>query len=175
MVLVAGQYDAGGLGRASLQDCAADVSKLSFGGSAGENAWVIASTTAVTESWVTGHSPVVSCVSATGSSPRRSSISFLSIFAHADAPSVNPIWKAEIRSNAEPCSSKPGSDALSDWIGSRNEIIVARTLLSPSPVLTVKRGDLPSATQRMYTPAKQSACCSETKDGVADPASWARR
>ena len=37
MVLVAGQYDVGGLGRASLHDCAADASKLSLGGSAGEN------------------------------------------------------------------------------------------------------------------------------------------
>ena len=30
----------------------------------------------------------------------------------------------------------------------------------------VKRGELPSATQRMYTPARQSACCSATSVGV---------
>src|SRR5581483_4976183 len=39
-------------------------------------------------------------------------------------------------------------------------IIAIMTLFSPSPLLSVKRGDLPSTTQRMYTPAKQSACCS---------------
>ena len=33
-------------------------------------------------------------------------------------------------------------------------------------MLRVKRGELPSATQRMYAPAKQSACCSDTSVGV---------
>ncbi len=31
---------------------------------------------------------------------------------------------------------------------------------------SVNRGELPSATHRMYTPAKQSACCSATSVGV---------
>ena len=58
MVLVAGQYDAGGLGRASGQSDADDASKLSCGGLAGENRVPIASTIARTDSSVTGHSPV---------------------------------------------------------------------------------------------------------------------
>ena len=101
----------------------------------------------------------------TGRSPRRWPISFRSIAAHDDAPSVNPNWNAETRSNAEPCSSSPeySSSLIS---GSRNEIIDASRLLRPSPVVSVKRGELPSATQRMYTPARQSACCSETSVGV---------
>ena len=33
-------------------------------------------------------------------------------------------------------------------------------------MLRVKRSEFPSATQRMYEPAKQSACCSATSVGV---------
>src|ERR1700731_467607 len=99
MVLAAGQYDAGGLGRASLHDCAVDESKLSLGGSAGENALVIASMIAFTESYLTGHSPVEFWVSDTGKSPRRCSTSFLSLTSLALDHSDNPNWNAEIRSN----------------------------------------------------------------------------
>src|ERR1700676_3164640 len=50
MVLVAGQYDAGGLGRAPEHDDAEPASKLSCGGLAGENSIVSASTMALTDS-----------------------------------------------------------------------------------------------------------------------------
>ena len=43
----------------------------------------------------------------------------------------------------------------------------ASTLLRPSPVDSAKRGELSSATHRMYAPARQSACCSDTSVGVS--------
>ena len=46
----------------------------------------------------------------------------------------------------------------------------ASTLFSPSPVLRVKRGELSSATQRMYAPDRQSACCSDSSVGVSSSA-----
>src|SRR5690625_1513378 len=104
MVLLAGQYDAGGLGLAPAHDDAASVPNVSCGGLAGVNVMVIASTIIRTDSSVTGTSPVSSCCSCTGSSPRRCSISLASMDLHDPAPSVNPNWNAEIRSNAEPCS-----------------------------------------------------------------------
>ena len=66
----------------------------------------------------------------------------------------------------------PESSSSSLSRGSRNEITAARTLLSPSPALKVKRSELSSATQRMYEPAKQSACCSATS--VRAPSSSGR-
>ena len=165
MVLEAGQYDAGGLGLASGQVEAEEVSKLRFGGSFGLNTRLSASTRDLVEPSVTGSSPVWSEGSSTGRSPRRSLISLMLIPAQAVAPSVKPNWNAEIRSNAEPCSS-PAAKSFSLSGGSRNEIIAARRSFNPSPVLRVKRGDLPSATQRMYTPARQSACCSATRVGT---------
>ncbi len=109
----------------------------------------MASTMERTEPSVTGNSPVWSSGSNTGRSPRRCSISLVSIAAHDDAPSVKPNWNADTRSNAEPCSSSPTSG--SDWLssGSRKAIIAASRLFSPSPVLRVNRGEFPSATQRM--------------------------
>ncbi len=104
MVLVAGQYDAGGLGRASGQ-LDGSVSKLNSGGADGVNLVFSASMNERTDSSVTGHSPVSPCCSATGSSPRRCLTSLASMAAHAAAPSVKPNWNAEMRSNAEPCSS----------------------------------------------------------------------
>jgi hypothetical protein len=65
----------------------------------------IASTIERADSSVTGSSPVWSAGNSTGRSPRRWPISWASIAAHEDGPSVNPNWNAEIRSNAEPCSS----------------------------------------------------------------------
>ena len=107
----------------------------------------IASMSDATEASVTGNSPSWSDGSPTGRSPRRCLISGRLIAAHAEAPSVNPNWNAEMRSNAEPCSSPPVYTSLLGT-GSRNEIIAARILFKPSPVLRVNRGDLPSATQR---------------------------
>ena len=107
MVLLAGQYDAGGLGRASLHRDPNAVSKLSFGGSAGLNMIPSASTIARTDSSVTGHSPVWSTCRATGRLPRRCSTSFMSIAAQDEAPSVKPNWNAVMRSKADPCSSSP--------------------------------------------------------------------
>ncbi|PQM44080.1 hypothetical protein C1Y40_05761 [Mycobacterium talmoniae] len=126
----------------------------------------IASTMVRAESSLTGHSPVWSRCSATGSAPRRASISLTSMPAHDAAPSVKPNWNAEIRSNAEPCSLPPPSISSSCSTGSRSTSIAASTAFSPSPVLSVKRGESPWATQRRYTPAKQSACCSATRIGV---------
>ena len=65
------------------------------------------------------------------------------------APSVKPNWNAETRSNAEPCGFATLSVSSSFSSGSRNAIIAASRLFSPSLVLSVKRGELPSATQRM--------------------------
>ena len=147
MVLVAGQNDAGGLSRASGQSC--EASKLSSGGFAGSNRMPMASMIDRTDSSVIASSPVWSPGRSTGRSPRRWPISRMSIDAHADGPSVNPNWNAESRSNAEPCSSTPASGSPSLSSGSRNAITAASTLLRPSPVDSVKRGELPSATQRM--------------------------
>ena len=58
IVLVAGQNETGGLGRASGQSAAESASRLSSGGSAGENSVPSASTIDFTDSSVTGHSPV---------------------------------------------------------------------------------------------------------------------
>ncbi len=58
IVLVAGQYETGGLGRASWQSVRESASRRSFGGSAGANSIPSASTTAFTDSSLTGHSPV---------------------------------------------------------------------------------------------------------------------
>ena len=58
IVLVAGQYDAGGLGRASGQPSASPASRLSLGGSAGENSVSSASNTAFTDSSLTAQSPL---------------------------------------------------------------------------------------------------------------------
>jgi len=54
----AGQNETGGLGRASGQSAAESASRLSSGGSAGENSVPSASTIDFTDSCVTGHSPV---------------------------------------------------------------------------------------------------------------------
>ena len=77
---------------------------------------------AFTDSSLTGHSPVWSCCSSTGRSPRRCAISLASIAAHDAAPSVNPNWKAVIRSNAEPCSSATGVVFVlaQQWVAERN-------------------------------------------------------
>ncbi len=58
MVLVDGQNDTGGLGRASGQLDAESPSKLSWGGFLGANRMFIASTMALVDSSLTGHSPV---------------------------------------------------------------------------------------------------------------------
>ncbi len=65
----------------------------------------MASTSEATDASVTGSSPDWSDGSSTGNSPRRFLISLMLIASQAAAPSVNPNWNAEIRSNAEPCSS----------------------------------------------------------------------
>ena len=49
-------------------------------------------------------SPVGSVRRTVGRSPRRCSISFRLIAAHAEAPLMKPVWKALTRSRADPCS-----------------------------------------------------------------------
>ncbi|CPU52628.1 Uncharacterised protein [Mycobacteroides abscessus] len=78
-----------------------------------------------------------------GSSPRRLMISWESMRLHAMGPSVKPNWKADTRSNAEPWMAHFLLVSLS-----RIAIIAAITLLSPSAVLRVKRGESPWVTQR---------------------------
>ncbi|SKV79399.1 Uncharacterised protein [Mycobacteroides abscessus subsp. massiliense] len=78
-----------------------------------------------------------------GSSPRRLRISRGSMRLQAMGPSVNPNWKAETRSKAEPWMAHFLLVSLS-----RIAIIAAVTLFSPSAVFKVNRGESPCATQR---------------------------
>ena len=124
MVLVAGQYDAGGLGRASGQRWRVETrrSSASAGWRAGTGC-SIASMIALTDSSVTGHSPVSSSLQR----HRQIAAALADLLCRRSprtptAPSVNPNWNAEIRSNAEPCSSPPppGSSSRQQRIAERD-------------------------------------------------------
>ncbi|RWA19371.1 hypothetical protein MELE44368_21480 [Mycolicibacterium elephantis DSM 44368] len=109
----------------------------------------IAAITDLTDSRHTGQFPVSLRCRATGRSPRRSMISSWSMSLHVAGPSANPNWKAEIRSNADPCSPPRDTTVLPLSSGSRNEIPLASKALRPSPVDRVKRRESPAAIQRM--------------------------
>ena len=153
MVFDAGQYEAGGLGLASGHVEAEAASKLRVAAARGRTSDSARRRGALTESSVTGKVRPFGHRAVRPGGPRRSLISLEVIVAQAEAPSVKPNWNAEIRSTPNrarrrSCSSRSLSS------GSREGNMAARRLFSPSPVLRGEARDLPSATQRMYTPAR---------------------
>ena len=167
IVLVAGQYDAGGLGRASGQPSASDASKLSCGGLAGENSMPIASMIDLHR--LLGDRPVRrSGPRAAARADRRGAgrSPCTSIAAHADGA----VGEAELE-RRDPFERRAvfvdadfgivlAQQRVAERDHRRQHACSARHRCD-----SVKRGELPSATQRMYAPAKQSACCSDTSVG----------
>ena len=123
MVLVAGQKDTGGLGRASGQVSASAASKLSCGGSAGENRMLHRVDDRPHR--LLGDRQFAGLI--LGQQHGQIAAALVDLLrrrsprTHA-GPSVKPNWNAESRSNAEPCSSTPasGSPSAQQWIAERD-------------------------------------------------------
>src|ERR1700730_16664315 len=157
MVLLAGQYEAGLL-ICALGQFAGSV--LRVGGFAGlkilpKISINVDRVSLLMSTWPVSTVPSGLICNDCGRSARRCSSSFMSIFAHAAGPLSKPIWNAPTRSRADPWGLLVvGFSAVG--VGSRSSIAPARTWSRPSVVLSVKRGERPSATHRTYVPEKQS-------------------
>ena len=128
MVLRAGQYEAGGLGRASGHVEADAASKLNTGGLRGAKTMVSA-TTSAHGLFGDRQFPVWSLVSATGSSRRCPDLPCMVMFAQAAAPSVNPNWNARsVRTPSRarrPCRSSPAQKRIAEGDHRCQEVVEA--------------------------------------------------